>query len=777
MVLSKTTTRRLRFRIACTWGLTLLFCMGCAHTREAGEIRITDLRAGTGMTIPVSGWVQGVVELSFTPRRPADVQDVIADISFRAHEDTFKTGIRIPIQLTDPGTRWIPFLLPVPTAGSPVHEIRVEIRDTLGHTLASEARPLTRRTSTQTLHVAYIGADLASYFMPADSPSPLPRQRREPAIPTTAAAIQAEELPHHFAGYDGIATLLWRHPDLAALEDTQRNALADYIRQGGHLVFVAPVSTPAPTLTPAEFAPLPGVWSRTEQRVSLPTSRMFRRLPGLYDPKEAMEKPFHPDFNTVPVRSVEEVYGRTLLRVRDLPLLVRGHYGAGTVTMLGVDVGAAPFPGTPEGTALLSRALELPLAPRQLATLQGRRPHLYLSQYGNRHLANEPSAVIHSLFPGAFDLRPTRPLWVFLLTMAYATCAGPMLYFLLKRSNRLGQTTLFFAACSAGFTVLIYTAAFWMKGDTVETMEVGILDVSRDRRGTLRRIGTLYAPRPGHVNLDAGEGAVVGSLVGTRRQELREWRRAEKPLVFREGGRYVPNRDGVAPDSIRLHQWAISSFSVHETVDDVPPPPDLWITIETRTPQTDPPWSQHFAHIRERQGRRLHLPPSLLLTAEGCFPFRGTEAAGVPEWIQNGTSLAGGMSCGADLHGWFHIPYTVRRRVWGNAVQFSFPRLAGQYRTLGSFGTMDDLLDALSPEETLPGPRLTPWQILVATTDVNDLFGFDLTRVLCEGGGVLLQFASTPPGTLEVEGRPVRRLGHTIRRDVIPPERIRRRKR
>lgn len=767
------------------WILLSLLWMGMAqgHAQERGDgsgaIQIRDVRLVGGMTVPIQGWIGGTVELTFAPSHPSDVRDLVLDIGFTNRADMRTGGIRVPVQVAGAGRWRFPFLVPVTGAQMPGSGLHLRILDPQERTPVSEMYPVTRHDPGSGQHVAYIGTSLRSYFLPAGALRTTDPETHERTIRTSGTATRAVDLPRHFSGYSGVTALVWHHPDLEGLEAAQRDALAGYIRQGGHLVLVSSLHGRA---TDSDvFPPMPAVWSDAIGRVSLAEEVAFRSMPGYVEPAGAGRGLSTAPLEAVPARGMEEVRGRVLLEIDGHPILVRGQYGGGTVTMVAVDIGVVPLLDTVEGVALLSRALELPLHPAQLAALHG----ISARERGGDNRSwqwreeRDPTAVMLTSFRDAFEMRPLRPLWVFLFTMIYATCAGPILYYELRKKKRLGKTALYLAGCGILFTIVIYLVAFWIKGGAVETMEFGIVDVSPDGQGSQRTIGTLFAVRPGYTRLDAGEEAVIGALEASSIHH-RRWTYGgmEQPLVMDSSSWYHPFREGMTPQSIRLRQWSLSSFSIHRPVQDLVPLPELEITIEEVKDKGTGNVSHPVAQIRRTGDEVLSLPGALLVTAEGFFVLPSTERSSLREMNQKGIPLSAGVASALQRRRSSIFEGAGQMPDWREAVRISFPRLAGEYARIGEqherIPTLENLVRHVSPEKPQPGSILTPWQILATNTDVEDVFEFDLTRILCEGGGVLLRIEATPPGLLRAEGLlPVRR-GYTIRRDVIPPERIRR---
>lgn len=769
--------------------------------QEAGGIRILDFRVGSGDTVPDHGWVSGVAELSFTPLTPSDTRRVHLDVTLIDRASLRVTGIRMPADLAGEGVWRFPFYLPIPGGDGGIQAAVLEVVDARGRMIARSNRPLQTFRLGSGGKVAYIGSQLAPLFT-VESRAGMGRMGGMGLVqvaPTTGVPWRVVDLPRHFAGYTGIAALLWHHPDFDRLEPMQRDALADYIRQGGHLVLVPPLRGHIASASGA--LPIPGAWG--ERVESVPLSGALGREGMLWeDPAVPDILPLNRVTGPVPMRAIEARRGRVLLAVEDRPVLLRGQYGAGTVTMLGVDVCAWPLLQTQEAVALLSWALERPLRPEQLASLEGESLRDQRRSRQSAVVGGDPTHRFDQNVLRVFDVRPIRSRWVFLFTLSYAVCAGPLLFVILWWKRRLGWTAPLLAGCGACFTVFLYLMTFWVKGSSAETMEYGIVDATPDGRGVRRTIGALFSIRPGMVRMEGGEGSITGRLHPAPGSGGGTQEDPPQGLALDPQSRYVPFGEGVAPEGVRLHQWSLAWFSVHQPVEGLDPLPALEIRITNpgeaggsdggRGGQRSSDANPHpGAEIRRVGGGSFVLPATLLVTAEGGFVFPATPPEGTDHLRVTGVSLVhllrGTLGSGRhDIRRLLGSDDMEREEepgilTWADAIQLSFPRLIHEYQPFQQTRARSDdpetlewFLRMVTPTPTIPGPRLTPWQILSVTTEPLDRFQFDITRVLVEGGGVLLRIDPSVLGVFEPEGVNPDRRGYTLRRDVIAPERIHR---
>ncbi|WP_435021851.1 hypothetical protein TA3x_002592 [Tundrisphaera sp. TA3] len=288
---------------------------------------------------------------------------------------------------------------------------------------------------------------------------------REVAVAQPGAA--EDLLPGRWYGYDAADAVAIDTNDketLAALSAGRGEALRRWVERGGHLV-VAVGSN----------------WQAVNDSVLGPMLPL--RIAGQVqvEPYEAIEafaggsKPIVSEANQGRAAKFEEVEargGQVIASTLSTPLIVRGPYGFGRVTVIGLDVDAKPFADWPDRALFWVKAMDLKAPPgdANAAINQAGR----LVQSGVSDLSSRLLQALEQ-FQGV-TLVPFG--WVAGFIFLYILLIGPGDYFFLKKVlKRMELTWITFPTIVVAVSLLAYYAAYRIKGTDLRVNKVDIVDV------------------------------------------------------------------------------------------------------------------------------------------------------------------------------------------------------------------------------------------------------------------------------------------------------------
>lgn len=316
------------------------------------------------------------------------------------------------------------------------------------------------------------GAGIEGYSYPADATSdfaPLAHQRYE-----VITGLLTSTLPDRWMGLMAYETLVWTGtgPDQEPtdLREDQAYALMQWVMRGGHLVVVLPQVgqnwqsptqplkpiLPAVTIERVESAPLaPLAPLIANRKVQLPQTGLLQYL--------------KPNF----VAGPEAVYP-ILNGPSGLPLVVRRHVGAGSVTLIGIDV-------TNRGVNALGAVQPDVFWHRIL----GKRGQMLTAQElssaslaRQQQLTNRSPRQIDVDIPSLINKTGKAALGVLLAFALFAlfwTVAGPLGFFILKRRNLTHHAWVGFMVATAAFTGLAWGAASLLRPRTSDALHLTFL--------------------------------------------------------------------------------------------------------------------------------------------------------------------------------------------------------------------------------------------------------------------------------------------------------------
>ncbi|QDV32316.1 hypothetical protein [Tautonia plasticadhaerens] len=304
-----------------------------------------------------------------------------------------------------------------------------------------------------------------------------------------------EGIPDRWYGYDAAEALvldLNAQGTLEALQDFRSEPLKQWVRNGGHLV-------------------LAGGFPRWEQ-ASSPDAVLRDLLPALpvgrtetgdlgaiesyVGSNTLITTPERPvsvtTFGPIPGRG-----GRVLLDDRSVggPVIVRGPYGFGRVTMIGLSVDESPFVDWPDRKAFWASALDL--GGRETSALDAPTSGAFAS-----YDVIDLSSYLHRALEQFEGVRLVPFGWVAAFVFLYILLIGPGDYFFLKRVlGRMELTWITFPTIVVVVSLVAYATAYKVKGTDLRINRLDVVDVDQgfgdgDRhlaRGT--SFATIFSPQ------------------------------------------------------------------------------------------------------------------------------------------------------------------------------------------------------------------------------------------------------------------------------------------
>ena len=299
----------------------------------------------------------------------------------------------------------------------------------------------------------------------------------EVAVAQVDALGAADRLPGRWLGYDSADAVIIDTNDaetLATLSGGRIEAIRQWVQRGGHLVVAA--SSRIQAVNDGPLADL------------LPARLVGQTQVTPFDALESFTGGAQQGrFENAPTQAakledVEARGGRVLAQTLSTPLVVRGPYGFGRVTLVALDVDAKPFSAWPDRNLFWVKALDL----KTPAGAAGINPAAS-QQIFNQNVSDLSTLVRRSL--DQFRGMTVIPFgWVAGFIALYILLIGPGDYFFLKKVlKRMELTWITFPTIVVAVSLIAYFAAYRIKGTDLRVNQVDVVDVdlaARVTRGT-----------------------------------------------------------------------------------------------------------------------------------------------------------------------------------------------------------------------------------------------------------------------------------------------------
>ena len=322
----------------------------------------------------------------------------------------------------------------------------------------------------------------------------------EVAVTQVDSLGAADRLPGRWYGYDSADAVVIDTNDtetLNSLSGGRIDAIRQWVERGGHLIvavssrYQAVNDSPLAAMLPAKLV--------GQTQVS-----PFDALESFTGASQQVR------FDNVPVQAakLEEIEargGRVLASTLSTPLVVRGPWGFGRVTLVGLDVDAKPFNGWPDRTHFWIKTLDLK-SPAGQADASSASQQIF-----TQNVSDLSTLIRRSL--DQFRGMTVIPFgWVAGFIAIYILLIGPGDYFFLKKVlKRMELTWITFPTIVVTVSVLAYLAAYKIKGTDLRVNQIDVVDVDMERKITR---GTSWLNLFSPQNRDYAVEVLPQSLVG-----------------------------------------------------------------------------------------------------------------------------------------------------------------------------------------------------------------------------------------------------------------------
>ena len=241
--------------------------------------------------------------------------------------------------------------------------------------------------------------------------------------------------PDRTVGYEGADVLVWINPEPERfVSPAQGEALAAYVRRGGHLVVAAGSGWQALARSfLADLLPATPIGSTLE-----PDGLAALRDFGLPDgaPKQIV------------LMRLKDPRGRVLVDRAGQPVILRGRAGLGAVTLIAFDPTKSPFIDVPNKKDFWQTVLQVDAGGQTDAEVGN-----LATPYGTYQAASRPLLRTLDEFPG---FKPINFALVGIFLVVYVVVIGPVDYFVLKHFKRLHWTWVTFPSIAILSSVLAF---------------------------------------------------------------------------------------------------------------------------------------------------------------------------------------------------------------------------------------------------------------------------------------------------------------------------------
>ena len=392
---------------------------------------------------------------------------------------------------------------------------------------------------------------------------------REVVVPRLQAIDDL--LPGRWYGFDAVDVVIVDTNDkemLATLSGNRGEALKQWVRRGGHLVVA--VSSNWQAVNDGLLGEMLPVKLNGQAQVS-PFDSLESFTGGSHQVAFENEPARVARFEEIDARG-----GKVIASTLSTPLVVRGAYGFGRVTVIGMDVDAKPFSGWPDRALFFVRVLDL----------KGSNAAINPTSPGTRIVTNNVSDLA-TLIRRSLDQFQGVTLipfgWVAGFIVLYILLIGPGDYFFLKKVlKRMELTWITFPTIVVTVSLLAYYAAYVVKGTDLRVNKIDVIDVDLEAKVTR---GTswvnLFSPQnrdysvavvPISPNLDAPTDPktvvtpppgteVVLTWFGAPEAGLRGMNTRGQGMGFGGGGySYAPIGKAEELEDVRVGIWSTKGF-------------------------------------------------------------------------------------------------------------------------------------------------------------------------------------------------------------------------
>ena len=405
-----------------------------------------------------------------------------------------------------------------------------------------------------------------------------------------AFADDVGSLPNRWFGYAPVDLVLLTTGKrefvnrLLGEEGHYKEALAEWVRRGGHLVVSCGRNQDAvPDLFNRAHMPLPVNISLMQVRsveglrgwLTVGTQTLQAPPPrngvgGTFDLAKLEPKPGMGVETIAPERTGEN----------SPPLIVRWPYGLGQITLVAFDLDQPPFT-TWNGQKDFWRRLltKLGMKPPAEAQANANGGNAGIPAPGGRDNSADLASMLQTRLENFKDVSVISFGWVALFILIYIVIVGPLDYLFLKKVvKRLELTWITFPTVVVVVSAVAYFAAYSLKGNDLRINKVDLVDIDLGSRQVFGNSWfTVFSPRiqlytvgvEPAAPLFAAEDAtaspkpapVVVTWMGKPDESYGGYNRARSQSLFHRTYRYEPDAAGLREVPIQV--WSSKSFTAN----------------------------------------------------------------------------------------------------------------------------------------------------------------------------------------------------------------------
>lgn len=287
------------------------------------------------------------------------------------------------------------------------------------------------------------------------------------------ASLSIDDIPPNANALRAIDVMVFFDVDTGNLSIEQRQALADWVQTGGHLVVHGGPNWQRTTAGLGDLLPV-----TPENTVSVEDARPLGDYLSRPDP--ALEA------SALLTRSEPQTEAEVLLAIENIPTIVRRAYGGGQVDFIALDPLTEPF----------AAYESLPRLWFELITNVGPRPS-WQDGFVNWSSADRAVRVAAGVtFPSVLQLLAFLGVYVLLV--------GPLNYMVLRLVGRRELAWITIPLLIAGFTAVAYFAGFNLRGTRPAINQLNVVQVWQDSdRARVDSLVGVFSPRRTTYNVEA----------------------------------------------------------------------------------------------------------------------------------------------------------------------------------------------------------------------------------------------------------------------------------
>jgi hypothetical protein len=539
----------------------LLACDALIRSRASAAeppVTVENIRVGLQDTFKLGSWAPVWIDLK--GRFSGTLEIAVPD------EDGTPTFTRVPVALASPAE--VRTVAAYVRPGAMNAEVTVRLRSPDGRPAIRDARAGDRGKNPPTIlepgqmMIVTLGNPQGVAELPALAGfSGAAENLGRPAEIVVVRPRIPEGLPGRWYGFDAASVVVVDTDDRATIEALRARGqgLREWVRRGGHLVVAGATNIQNAAEILGDLLP-----ARPVGTTRLNDSGEIETFAGSTSsqllPQNTAMSVAH--LETDPSRPVQILAATTAT-----PLVLRGAYGFGRVTLVGIDVGQKPFSTWKDRSLFWVRALDLRArgSAEDSAAAAGTGGAFYQNTSGDL------AGVLYRIMdrPPGVTLVPFG--WVAFFVFLYIMLIGPGDYFFLKKVvKRMELTWVTFPLIVIAVSTLAYLGAYALKGSELKIVKVDAVDI--DQIDHLMRGATwttLFSPQNRDYDVTVSPTAPTAppprqteKLVSAFGPPDPQIGSGGGPLNLAAAGySYAPQGEAESVVGVRIPIWSTKSFT------------------------------------------------------------------------------------------------------------------------------------------------------------------------------------------------------------------------